>query len=138
MMIEIDAETRVAGQIWPEQMVALKASGVAMIVNNRPDHEEPGQPLSSEVQTAARAAGMDYRYIPVRGLSKQQIEAMEEALDAAEGPVLAFCKSGTRSIFLWALARSRKGDAADELMGKAMAAGYDLTPIYDHISSPRT
>jgi uncharacterized protein (TIGR01244 family) len=128
-MIEIDSETRVAGQIWPQQMDSLKASGVAMIVNNRPDHEEPGQPLSAELEAAARAAGMDYRHIPVRGLSGQQIEAMEEALDAAEGPVLAFCKSGTRSIFLWALARSRKGDAAEELMRKAVAAGYDLTPI---------
>jgi uncharacterized protein (TIGR01244 family) len=131
-MIEVDTETRVAGQIWPEQMEALKASGVAMIVNNRPDHEEPGQPLSSEVEAAARAAGLVYRHIPVRGLS-EQIEAMEEALDAAQGPVLAFCKSGTRSIFLWALARSRKGDPADELMRKAVAAGYDLTPIAAHL-----
>jgi uncharacterized protein (TIGR01244 family) len=128
-MIEVDSDTRVAGQILPEQMEALKASGVAMIVNNRPDGEEPGQPLSIEVETAARAAGLDYRHIPVRGLSEQQIEAMEDALDAAQGPVLAFCKSGTRSIFLWALARSRKGDAADELMRKAVAAGYNLTPI---------
>ena len=132
-MIEIDADTRVAGQIWPVQMEALKASGVAMIVNNRPDHEEPGQPLSAEVEAAARAAGMEYRHIPVRGLSEQQIEAMGEALEAAEGPVLAFCKSGTRSIFLWALARSRKGDEAEELMGKAVAAGYDLTPIASHL-----
>jgi uncharacterized protein (TIGR01244 family) len=132
-MIEVDSETRVAGQILPEQMQGLKASGVAMIVNNRPDGEEPGQPLSIEVETAARAAGLDYRHIPVRGLSEQQIEAMEEALDAAQGPVLAFCKSGTRSIFLWALARSRKGDEAEELMRKAVAAGYDLTPIYRHL-----
>jgi uncharacterized protein (TIGR01244 family) len=132
-MIEVDAETRVAGQLRPEQMESLKASGVAMIVNNRPDHEEPGQPLSAEVEAAARAAGIDYRHIPVRGLSEQQIEAMEEALDAADGPVLAFCKSGTRSIFLWALARSRKGDAAEELMRKAVAAGYDLTPIASYL-----
>ena len=132
-MIEIDSEMRVAGQILPEQMEALKASGIAMIVNNRPDHEEPGQPLAAEVEAAARAAGLDYRHIPVRGLSEQQIEAMEEALEAAQGPVLAFCKSGTRSIFLWALARSRKGDEAEELMRKAVEAGYDLTPIAGYL-----
>jgi uncharacterized protein (TIGR01244 family) len=132
-MIEVDSETRVAGQIRPEQMDALKASGVAMIVNNRPDGEEPGQPLSAEVEAAARAAGLEYRHIPVHELSEQQIEAMEEALGAAEGPVLAFCKSGTRSIFLWALARSRKGDEPEELMRKAVAAGYDLTPIAPYI-----
>jgi uncharacterized protein (TIGR01244 family) len=114
-------------------MQRLKVEGVAMVVNNRPDHEEPGQPLSAEVEAAARAAGMDYRHIPVRGLSEQQIEAMEEALGAATGPVLAFCKSGTRSIFLWALARFRRGDEAEDLMRKAVAAGYDLTPIAAHL-----
>ena len=54
---------------------------------------------------------------------------MTEALDAAEGPVLAFCRSGTRSTFLWALARTRQGEEAEELMRNAAAAGYDLRPI---------
>jgi uncharacterized protein (TIGR01244 family) len=132
-MIEVDSKIRVAGQVWPEQMEELRAAGITMIVNNRPDDEEPGQPLSAEVEAAARAAGMDYRHIPVRGLSEQQIEAMEEALDAAGGSVLAFCKSGARSIFLWALARSRKGDGAEDLMKKAVSAGYDLTPIQAYL-----
>lgn len=54
---------------------------------------------------------------------------MADALAQAKGPVLAFCKSGTRSTFLWALARARLGDDAEELTGKAAAAGYDLSPI---------
>jgi uncharacterized protein (TIGR01244 family) len=124
----------VAGQVLPEQLETLREAGVAMIVNNRPDGEEPGQPTSMEMEEAARAAGLDYRYVPVAGgFSADQVMAMGEALDAAEGAVLAFCRSGTRSTFLWALARAEKGDAGEELMRKAQAAGYDLSPIAGYL-----
>jgi uncharacterized protein (TIGR01244 family) len=127
---KIDEDLYVAGQVRAEEMAAIKDAGISMIVNNRPDHEEPGQPSAAEVEAAARAAGIDYRYVPVAsGFSAGQVEAMGEALDAAQGPVLAFCRSGTRSTFLWALARSTKGDSPDELMSKAASAGYDLSPI---------
>ena len=133
-MRQVDPDIAVSGQVRPEQVDALKAAGVAMIVNNRPDGEEPGQPLGAEVEAAAEAAGLGYRHIPVAGgFSERQVEEMVEALDAAHGPVLAFCKSGTRSIFLWALARAQQGDSADELMRKGVAAGYDLTPIYAYL-----
>ena len=130
MLRRIDERTLVAGQIKPADMEALKAGGIGMIVNNRPDDEEAGQPSSAEMEAAARAAGIDYRYIPVAsGFSADQVEAMSEALGNVEGQVLAFCRSGTRSTFLWALARARQGDPAEELMQKAAAAGYDLGPI---------
>ena len=134
MLRRIDEKVSVAGQILPEQMPALKAEGVTMIVNNRPDAEEPGQPSAADVEAAARAAGLDYRHIPVAGgFSSDQVVAMGEALNSAPGPVLAFCKSGTRSIFLWALARAEAGDPAEELMRKAVQAGYDLTPIWRYL-----
>jgi uncharacterized protein (TIGR01244 family) len=127
MMKQLDARIAVSGQIAPEDVAGLR---VAMIVNNRPDGEEPGQPASAAIEAAARAAGVAYRHIPVAGgFSPPQVARMAEALDAVEGPVLAFCKSGTRSTFLWALARSRMGEDADDLAGKAAAAGYDLSPI---------
>ena len=129
-MRRIDERTLVAGQIRPEDMEALKAGGIGMIVNNRPDNEEAGQPSSAEMEVAAREAGISYRSIPVAsGFSAHQVEAMSEALEKAEGQVLAFCRSGTRSTFLWALARARRGDRTEELMQKAAAAGYDLRPI---------
>ena len=104
------------------------ALGIRLIVNNRPDGEEPGQPSSAEIEAAARAAGLDYRHIPVAGgLAPDKIEAMAEALD--QGPVLAFCRTGTRSTFLWALARASKGAPAEESVAAAAAAGYDLGPI---------
>ena len=139
MLRRIDDRVCVAGQIRPEDIEVLKAGGVTMIVNNRPDGEEPGQPPSAEVEAAARAAGLDYRHIPVAGgLSEGQVQAMTEALEAAEGQVVAFCKSGTRSAYLWALARGQAGEAPEELMQKAVAAGYDLTPIARYLASPRT
>jgi uncharacterized protein (TIGR01244 family) len=130
MLRRIDERTLVAGQIRPEDLAGLKAEGIGMIVNNRPDEEEEGQPTSAEMEAAAREAGLGYRYVPVgSGFSANQVAAMGAALDDADGPVLAFCRSGTRSTFLWALARAEKGDDAEELMRKAAAAGYDLRPI---------
>lgn len=126
----LDETTAVAGQISAEDMPAIKAAGVTMIVNNRPDGEEPGQPRAAEIEVAAEAAGIGYRHVPMsHGLSAELVQAMADALDAAPGPALAFCRSGTRSTYLWALARSLKGDGADDLIGKAANAGYDLTPI---------
>ena len=129
-MRKIDERTYVSGQVDPADLPAIKGAGVTMIVNNRPDGEEPGQPAAAAIETAARAAGLDYRFIPVAsGFSADQVDAMTEVLDAAEGPVLAFCRSGTRSTFLWALARAQQGEEAEELMRNAAAAGYDLRPI---------
>ena len=126
-MKQLDSEVSVSGQVRPADVAAL---GVAMIVNNRPDGEEPGQPGSDEIAAAAEAAGIAYRHIPVSGgFSLPQVAQMADALAAADGPVLAFCKSGTRSTFLWALARSRMGADAEGLVAAAARAGYDLSPI---------
>jgi uncharacterized protein (TIGR01244 family) len=126
-MKQLDSTTFVSGQIAPEEIAAL---GVTTIVNNRPDGEEPGQPDSDAIEAAARALGIDYRHIPVAGgISQPHVAQMADALAQAKGPVLAFCRSGTRSTYLWALARARLGDDAEELAAKAAAAGYDLSPI---------
>jgi uncharacterized protein (TIGR01244 family) len=131
-MRRLDEQVSVAGQIAPEEIAGL---GVAMVVNNRPDGEEPGQPTSAALQAAAEAAGVEYRHIPVSGgMSLPQVAQLADALAAAHGPVLAFCRSGTRSTFLWALARARLGEDAEELAAKAAAAGYDLSPIRAHLT----
>jgi uncharacterized protein (TIGR01244 family) len=134
MIRQLDERTWVAGQIRPEQMAELHAAGVTMIVNNRPDGEEPGQPANAAIEAAARAAGLDYRFIPVAGgLSGAQVDAMAGAIAVADGKLLAFCRSGTRSTFLWALARAQAGDDVEEIEAKAARAGYDLTPIRRHL-----
>jgi len=129
-MRRLDERVLVAGQIRPEEVPGLRAMGVTAIVNNRPDGEEPGQPAGAEIEAAAMAAGLAYRHIPIAGgFSPAQVEEMAEALGEADGPVLAFCRSGTRSTFLWALARAQQGEEGSELMRKAAEAGYDLRPI---------
>lgn len=134
-MKRLDDWTWVAGQIAPEEVASLAAQGVTMIVNNRPDGEEPDQPPGDEIEAAAQAAGLDYRHVPVgsSSLSADRVKAMAEALAAARGPALAFCRSGTRSTYLWALARAQAGDDPDQIVKKAAAAGYDLTPIMPHL-----
>jgi uncharacterized protein (TIGR01244 family) len=128
-MRQLDDHHFVAGQILPEDVPALAADGISLIVNNRPDGEEPGQPAATEIEAAAAAAGIAYRFVPVAQLTPEGIEAMEAALRQAAGRVLAFCRSGTRSTYLWALARNRMGEDAEALVAKAAAAGYDMTPI---------
>jgi uncharacterized protein (TIGR01244 family) len=128
-MRRLDETTFVARrQLTPADIPALAAAGIRLIVNNRPDGEEPGQPASAEIEAAARAAGLDYRHIPIAGgFPPERVEAMAQALE--QGPVLAFCRSGTRSTFLWALARAARGAPAEESVAAAAAAGYDLAPL---------
>jgi uncharacterized protein (TIGR01244 family) len=115
-------------QLTPGDVDEAAAQGIRLIVNNRPDGEEPGQPASAEIEAAARAAGLDYLHLPIAaGFPPERVEAMAKALD--QGPVLAFCRSGTRSAFLWALARAARGAPAEDLVATAAAAGYDLAPI---------
>ncbi len=133
-LIALDPDTFVAGQIRPGDIAAIAAKGVTLIVNNRPDGEEPGQPLAAEIEAAAKAAGLAYRDIPVAGgISADQAEALAEALDQAAGKALLFCRSGTRSTWLWALARACRGADAETLIHQAAAAGYDLTPLRDRL-----
>ncbi|MFW2830917.1 TIGR01244 family sulfur transferase [Sphingomonas sp. ID0503] len=131
MFRTLDDTIMVAGQIQPADLAEAKAQGVKMVINNRPDDEQPGQPSSAEIQAAAQAAGLDYVAIPVThaGFSAPQVDAMRSALESADGRVLAFCRSGTRSTLLWALARASMGDDLDTLQAKAEGAGYDLTSI---------
>ena len=135
-LIPIDADTLVSGQIAPEDIAAAVAAGVTMIVNNRPDGEEPGQPAGEVIRAAAEAAGLDYRHIPVAGgFSQGQVTEMAEALAQAEGKVLAFCRSGTRSTYLWALARASQGVDGNTLFAQAAAAGYDLSPLRQYLQA---
>jgi uncharacterized protein (TIGR01244 family) len=129
-MKRLDDKTYVAGQIAPGAVALLGARGVRLIVNNRPDGEEAGQPGSAEIEAAAVEAGIAYRHIPIAGqFPEESVEAMLEALDGADGPVLVYCRSGLRSAFLWGLARARAGDEGRDVIARAEAAGFDLGPI---------
>lgn len=104
----LDEKTLVADrQLQASDMAAVAGMGVTLVVNNRPDGEEPGQPAGAEIEAAARAAGLDYAHIPISGeISGDKVAALSAALARTEGRALLFCRSGTRSTYLWSLARS--------------------------------
>jgi uncharacterized protein (TIGR01244 family) len=118
-------------QIGRDGVAAAAAEGVTLIVNNRPEGESDDQTAGAEIAAAAKAAGLGYVAIPVTsaGFSEAQVKAMAEALAGAEGKVLAYCRSGTRSTLLWALAEASRGANPDELARQAAEAGYDLGPV---------
>ena len=135
-LIPLDERTLVAGQIDAADLAEIAAAGVTLVVNNRPDHEQPGQPTAAEIRQAAEAAGLAYSDIPITAvISSDQIEKMAAALEESDGKLLAFCRSGTRSTYLWALACARLGADAETLISRAAAAGYDLTPLRSHLIS---
>jgi uncharacterized protein (TIGR01244 family) len=131
----INEHVSVAPQIRPGDLATLKAEGFTTVINNRPDGEAPDQPTSLEIEQAARAAGLVYHFIPLGrdGVSPDMVERMSDALDRSEGPVLAYCRSGTRSTTLWALSRAGK-EPADRIIAEAAAAGYDVSHLAGHLS----
>lgn len=134
MFRQISDTVYASPQIEPDAIVEAKALGIVRIINNRPEGESDDQTPGDAIEAAALAAGMDYVAIPVThaGFSQTQVDAMEAAL-AVDGPVLAYCRSGTRSTLLWALARAKAGDNPAVIASKAAAAGYDVTPIRELI-----
>lgn len=121
----------VSGQVAPHEIATLAAQGITVLVNNRPDCEEPGQPLARDIEDAAAASGISYHYVPIaRGLGPADVKSMQDALRNAEGgKLLAFCRSGSRSALAIALARRADGEPAEDIERSLKNAGFDIGPI---------
>ena len=137
---QLTGEFSASPQITLDDVAEAKAQGFALIVNNRPEGEADDQVPGEQVAAKARAAGMDYCAIPVThaGFSEDQVRAMAAALASADGPVLAYCRSGTRSTLLWALSQASLGTDPDALAESAAHGGYDLAsirPLLDMLAS---
>jgi uncharacterized protein (TIGR01244 family) len=117
----------VAPQIELDEIEAVKAAGFGFVVNNRPDGEAFDQPAGAEMEAAALEAGLGYCAIPVdhSGFSVEQVAALS-ALMVSPRPILAYCRSGTRSAMLWALASAARGADIEGIIDSAMSAGYDV------------
>jgi uncharacterized protein (TIGR01244 family) len=125
----LDEEVYVAPQLWPEDFAAARDAGVRTIVNNRPDGEAADQIPSAEAERLAREAGLGYLHIPVAGgggLTREAVDAFARALGEGPGPFLAYCRSGTRSTYLWALAAASRGADPDALVEAAARVGHDI------------
>ena len=131
MIRQLDEKVMVSGQVAPHEVAGLAEQGVTMLVNNRPDGEEPGQPLAGDIEEAAATAGIGYRFVPIiRGIGPADIEEMQKALRATEqGKLLAFCRSGTRSALTCALAQRKAGGSREEIEARVTEEGFNVGPI---------
>ncbi|TRW15049.1 TIGR01244 family sulfur transferase [Glacieibacterium frigidum] len=137
MFIRLTDQISVAGQLDPGDLAQAAAEGFVSVVNNRPDGETFDQPAESVLADAAAAAGLAYTAIPIdhSGFTMAQVEAMAAVLDEASGPVLAWCRSGTRSANLWALAEARRGGDPDAIVAAAARGRYDVSGLLPTLQS---
>lgn len=122
----------VSAQLTAEALAAAKTDGYLIVLNHRPDGEEPGQPNSDELAAEAGRLGLEYVWIPVSGLPDAgAVAATAEVLarSSADAPVLMFCRSGMRSTAAWAMAEAAAGADPDILREAAANAGYDLSRL---------
>jgi uncharacterized protein (TIGR01244 family) len=138
-MIPLDEHTLVAAQIKPENFGDIAKAGIRLVVNNRPDGESlTGQPTAAAIEQAATAHGIAFINIPftMNTLSPAHVTQFAQVLSKAEGRVLAYCRSGSRSSLLWAAARVANGADVAAVLAQAQDAGIDLTqsrPLIDSL-----
>ncbi|HEY8571703.1 TIGR01244 family sulfur transferase [Phenylobacterium sp.] len=127
----VTEDLSVAPQISVDDVDEAARQGFKTIINNRPDGEDPSQPSGHEIEAAATAAGLAYVHLPVRGgPTPEQVDATARLMADADKPILAFCRSGTRSIVTWSLAQAQTGARSrDELIDLGRGAGYDLSGV---------
>lgn len=120
----------VAPQIAIDDIPAIAEQGFKTVICNRPDAETPDQPPLADVEAAVTAAGMTFRHIPIVSgtFPPEQLKAFADAYASDSGPILAYCRSGTRSTCLWAIAEAPQS-GADAVMSSARDAGFDIAGI---------
>src|SRR5690606_18111231 len=118
----------VSGQLRVEDLPALHAAGVRHLIGNRPEQEAPDQPSFAELREAAEQLGMELHALPVvhDNINSAQVRAFDTLIQALDGPVHAFCRSGLRSATLWSLSQVKHGAAAEVVAEKATSLGFDF------------
>ena len=131
MLNKIINDYVVSDQITEEDIEQLKEAGFKTIFCNRPDNEEQNQVTVKSIQDKAIESGLDFIHQPVIGgqISQNDIDQFSDYYDAAEKPIFAYCRTGTRSSMLWALSESGKR-SIDEILRLTSAAGYNLSNLF--------
>jgi sulfide:quinone oxidoreductase len=121
----------VSEQVQPQEIAALAAAGFKAIICNRPDGEGADQPSFAEIEAAAKAAGMQAAYLPVVSgkIDEADAQAFGLLMDRLPKPILAYCRSGTRSATLWSLSEGGRGRPLPEIISATKAAGYDMAGV---------
>ncbi len=132
---EMDPGTYVASQLVEEDFAEVAAKGFRSVVNNRPDGEAAGQLANADAEAAARRNGLEFRFMPVSCLNvtdDDKVEAFARLMRELPGPILFYCRSGTRCATLWTqVAATRSG--TDYALARALSAGFDLEMLRDDI-----
>jgi sulfide:quinone oxidoreductase len=120
-----------AGKLDRADIEALADAGIKTIINNRPDGEDPGQLPAADAKKLAESRGIAYHHIPFTAatLTKAEVDAFAATLASAKGPVVAHCRSGTRSTLVWALTRMREGADPMALIAQAAGNGIDIAVL---------
>ncbi|MGX0878741.1 sulfide:quinone oxidoreductase [Roseovarius sp. MBR-154] len=126
----ITDDLSVSPQIAPGDLAAIKAAGFRAVICNRPDGEGADQPNFDEIEAAARAQGLAARYLPITSgmVRDQDAGDFGRALRELPGPVLAYCRTGTRSATLWSLSEATRRPVP-EILAATKAAGYDMAGV---------
>jgi uncharacterized protein (TIGR01244 family) len=119
------------GALTADHIEALADSGVKTIINNRPDDEDPGQLPAAEARRLAETHGMTYIHIPMTAQTLQpaDVDAMDAAVKNSTQPIVAHCRSGTRTTLLWALGRVRAGEDPAALVALGARNGVDIAAL---------
>ncbi|MGY9060233.1 MAG: TIGR01244 family sulfur transferase [Candidatus Puniceispirillales bacterium] len=131
MLNKIIEDYVVSDQITEKDIEQLKEAGFKTIFCNRPDNEEQNQVTVKSIQDKAIESGLNFIHQPVIGgqISQNDIDQFSDYYDAAEKPIFAYCRTGTRSSMLWALSESGKR-SIDEILKLTSAAGYNLSNLF--------
>jgi sulfide:quinone oxidoreductase len=121
-------------QVCPDELTAIREAGYRAVICNRPDGEAADQPTFEEIEAAANKAGLEARYLPIVAgkVSDEDAAAFDAALTELPGPVLAYCRTGTRSATLWSLASADRLDPS-AILSRTKAAGYDMAGVVRRI-----
>lgn len=132
----LSADLSVTPQITPDDVQTAAAQGIRTIICNRPDGEEEDQPLFAEIAAAAEANGIEVRYLPVvpGQIADTHVELFGQFLNDLPGPALAYCRTGTRSAMLWALAMAHEKPLTD-ILAATQAAGYDVSALMPRLAT---
>lgn len=127
---QITPDYWVSPQLSVDDLAIARAQGFRSILVNRPDAEEPGQPSIAAIKKAAEEAGLGFAAVPVRPghVTDQDVAQFATAIARLDGPVLAYCRTGSRAATLWALSAA-DGLEPDAVLNAVAATGHDITPL---------
>ncbi|MEQ6204516.1 TIGR01244 family sulfur transferase [Sulfitobacter sp. HNIBRBA2951] len=130
----LSANLSVTPQISQADMQAIKDAGFRAIICNRPDGEGADQPTFAEIEKAANKLGIEAAYQPIVAgkVSDKDAAAFDAATAQLPGPILAYCRTGTRSATLWSLSQADTRSVAD-ILAATKAAGYDMGGVVRRI-----